>query len=92
MKYPILPGKVWPQVGFEPMHLAFWVSTLTTRQLTPPLSRYPHPRGYARLDQGLDIAGNHHCSLSIYCTSAHGGTYLQLNRFSDVLDLYNKNK
>ena len=32
-----LLGKVWLQVGFEPMPLAFWVSTLTTRPLMSTL-------------------------------------------------------
>ena len=44
LKHPDLPRKMWFQGGFKPTPLAFQVSTLTTRPLTPPSPWHPQPR------------------------------------------------
>ena len=79
-----MPGKMWLQVGFEPMPLTFWVSTLTTRPPMLPLSWHPYPRVIS-LGQGLDLMAT--TTAVFYYAFAHGGTYLQLNLFLRCYDL-----
>ena len=48
MNIQFCQGKVWPQVDLEPTPLALWVSTLTTRPLTPPLPWHSQSKGLCK--------------------------------------------
>ena len=48
MNIQFCQGKVWPQVGLEPMPLTFQASALTTRSPTPPLPWHPQSKGLCR--------------------------------------------